>query len=208
MSMMMNLRRRYGGKVGKLPYDAEVEYLESNGIDNIFINTLVPIQEGLDIKCEFLINSYTSYGTIFGSISKPLLVRQYSTTGKMQCQLLPNSTPYTDTVVIPVNEWHIVQYKVFDGEQSCTLDGRVIAADTRSFNNIYVDKIRLFSAYSTQVSNMRIRRFSVKLHGELILDYIPVRVGQVGYMYDKVSGRLFGNSGTGTFVLGADVVGQ
>ena len=39
----------------------------------------------------------------------------------------------------------------------------------------------------------------------LVRDYIPVRVGQVGYMYDKVSGQLFGNSGTGNFILGNDI---
>ena len=39
----------------------------------------------------------------------------------------------------------------------------------------------------------------------LIRDLIPVRVGQVGYMYDRISKRLFGNSGTGTFILGPDV---
>ena len=33
---------------------------------------------------------------------------------------------------------------------------------------------------------------------------IPVRVGQVGYMYDRVSGQLFGNQGTGNFILGED----
>ena len=42
--------------------------------------------------------------------------------------------------------------------------------------------------------------------GKLRLDMIPVRVGSVGYMYDKVSGRLFGNAGTGDFVLGPDIV--
>ena len=42
--------------------------------------------------------------------------------------------------------------------------------------------------------------------GSLVRDYIPVRVGQVGYMYDKVSGQLFGNSGTGDFVLGPDKI--
>ena len=36
------------------------------------------------------------------------------------------------------------------------------------------------------------------------VDLIPVRVGQVGYMYDKVSGQLFGNVGTGDFGLGPD----
>ena len=39
----------------------------------------------------------------------------------------------------------------------------------------------------------------------LVRDLIPVRVGNVGYMYDKVSGQLFGNSGTGNFILGPDV---
>ena len=38
----------------------------------------------------------------------------------------------------------------------------------------------------------------------LLLDLIPVRKGQVGYMYDRVSGQLFGNAGTGDFILGAD----
>jgi hypothetical protein len=43
--------------------------------------------------------------------------------------------------------------------------------------------------------------------GNLVFDAIPVRVGQVGYMYDRVSGQLFGNSGSGDFVLGNDVSG-
>ena len=37
------------------------------------------------------------------------------------------------------------------------------------------------------------------------MDIIPVRIGNVGYMYDRVSGQLFGNAGTGSFVLGPDV---
>jgi hypothetical protein len=51
----------------------------------------------------------------------------------------------------------------------------------------------------------RIYWFKVYLSNELILDMIPVRVGNIGYMYDRVSGRLFGNSGTGEFVLGSDI---
>lgn len=37
------------------------------------------------------------------------------------------------------------------------------------------------------------------------LDLIPVRIGQVGYLYDQNSGTLFQNAGTGSFVLGPDV---
>ena len=38
----------------------------------------------------------------------------------------------------------------------------------------------------------------------LVRDFIPVRVGTVGYMYDLVSGQLFGNQGTGEFLIGPD----
>ena len=41
-----------------------------------------------------------------------------------------------------------------------------------------------------------------------VRDFIPVRVGSganaVGYMYDRVSGELFGNAGAGAFVIGPD----
>jgi hypothetical protein len=51
---------------------------------------------------------------------------------------------------------------------------------------------------------MRLYYFKIYSNNGLVRDLIPVRVGQVGYMYDKVSGQLFGNSGTGEFILGAD----
>ena len=41
-------------------------------------------------------------------------------------------------------------------------------------------------------------------NGILVRDYIPVRVGDVGCFYDRVSGQLFGNAGTGAFIIGPD----
>jgi hypothetical protein len=38
----------------------------------------------------------------------------------------------------------------------------------------------------------------------MVRDFIPVRVGQVGYLYDRVSGQLFGKYGTGDFIVGPD----
>lgn len=35
---------------------------------------------------------------------------------------------------------------------------------------------------------------------------IPVRIGQVGYMYDQVYGTFYENAGTGSFVLGPDII--
>lgn len=42
--------------------------------------------------------------------------------------------------------------------------------------------------------------------GEVKLDLIPVRVGTTGYMYDKVSRKLFANQGTNDFILGPDKI--
>lgn len=51
----------------------------------------------------------------------------------------------------------------------------------------------------------KIYSFSVEKDGQQIANLIPVRVGSVGYMYDTVSGRLFGNDGDGDFLIGPDV---
>lgn len=46
--------------------------------------------------------------------------------------------------------------------------------------------------------------FKILKNTELIYDLIPVRKDGVGYMYDKVSEQLFGSMGTGNFILGPD----
>ena len=52
--------------------------------------------------------------------------------------------------------------------------------------------------------------FSAKFfeNSVLIRDFVPIRIGTTGYMYDTVSGELFGNAGTGDFTLGPDVTDE
>jgi len=52
--------------------------------------------------------------------------------------------------------------------------------------------------------HLRISFFKAWSNGVLIRDLIPVRKGQVGYLFDRVSGALFGNAGTGAFIIGPD----
>ena len=54
-------------------------------------------------------------------------------------------------------------------------------------------------------SGLRLGRCKVYIDNTLVRDMIPVRVGQVGYMYDKVSRTFFANAGSGSFTLGPDV---
>ena len=53
---------------------------------------------------------------------------------------------------------------------------------------------------------MRARIFNEKIYVNdvLVRDMDHIRFGQLGYLYDKVSGLSFGNGSTGTFTLGPD----
>lgn len=70
--------------------------------------------------------------------------------------------------------------------------------------------IRLFGSAGVSDTytkwNGRIYAVQITQGTEIIMDLIPVRVGNVGYMYDKVSNKLFGNNGSGSFILGQDTV--
>jgi hypothetical protein len=78
---------------------------------------------------------------------------------------------------------------------------------TRSESNMYIFDIN--SGNSTYAdSPSYVKMYSFKIYdgnNNLRLDMIPVRVGTTGYMYDRVSGRLFGNLGTGGFGIGNDI---
>jgi len=48
--------------------------------------------------------------------------------------------------------------------------------------------------------------FTISSGGVVTHDLIPVRLGNTGYIYDRITNKRFGNAGTGDFVLGPDVV--
>ena len=52
---------------------------------------------------------------------------------------------------------------------------------------------------------VKLRYFKIWSGSTLVRDYIPVRVGQVGYLYDKVNKTLYGNVGSGSFTYGNDI---
>lgn len=80
-----------------------------------------------------------------------------------------------------------------------TTDSYVLNPDTNLtiFKRQYDDVINPFRFYSGKIWDSSYA---------LVRDFIPVRIDTTGYLYDNVSKQLFGNSGTGDFVLGPDVV--
>lgn len=193
-----------------LPYDAEVEYLQSDG--NQYIDTGVVVTKNYIIILDCAVISGSSFPTVLGALSENY---QYS----IPLALNNSGNPYTQVggsssyaTLYSTNKFGstIVHYICCgDGSKQYISDGykTVSASFSGSLSTL---SMYLFARHKndTTVGNSataKIGKVRMTVDGVLVRDFIPVRVGQVGYMYDKVSKRLFGNSGTGSFTLGPDV---
>ena len=128
----------------------------------------------------------------------------------------------TDSIVIDVNNGDYSTYRVNSGQSSinkrCSVhvertyksvsyDGVLIASSTVASMVFSTSSTAFIFGTRTISYNVSARLYSLKWYrnGSPLFDLVPVRIGQVGYMYDKVSKQLFGNAGTGDFVLGNDI---
>ncbi|MBR5607339.1 MAG: hypothetical protein IKW44_03040, partial [Bacteroidaceae bacterium] len=207
----------FGRGAGKRkPYDAEVEYLESTGTQ--YIDT--GLNSTADSFCDFEISfrktdlssssnkgSYLApFGYRYGAFARYGIWGGTANSDSNLYVGIDNNNKVTMSKDI---EWHSV--KVENGV-AVTIDGVSTAVGTGSVRgNIglllfaTINSASEASSYivvPSQIAYCKIWNTS----GDLIRDFIPVRVGSVGYMYDRVSGQLFGNSGEGEFVLGPDVI--
>ncbi len=187
-----------------LPYDAELEYLESSGTQ--YINTTYEVwNHGLsgEIKMQRTGNSTGEKAYVGRSASGGFDLYTKSGSGiglwieaERSLDLISSSTYFDKNI-------HTVQFEIRTDGSSLTVDGDTYTT-SHSYSNKSKSGIQLFSHRSYYNSEGRIYYCKLWDNGVLVLDLIPVRVGQVGYMYDKISGTLFGNSGSGDFILGPD----
>lgn len=186
-----------------LPYDAEVEYLESTGKSGFYINT------GIGRPSAFV------------SAEIQTKVQFTSTSGRQIAGA-------TDDFYFGVNSnrWEC-SYNAYHGTADTNVHDfakSMSIANNRNYINVYVDgnsiwsnnlaykasefgvNIGIFNYSVNSTTGWQARVFSEKIYvnSELVFDGIPVRKDGVGYFYDKVSGRLFGNNGTGIFIIGND----
>lgn len=179
-----------------LPYDAEVEYLQSSGTQ--YIDTgISPHQNiALEIKWKNTSNQNSKY--LFGSgTTNSNCIRAYigsSSNWRFGGGSVSINTQDTTTRTATMNKTRI------------TINGTNYnySGSVGTFSSSTSIKIFAGATGSSQIST-RIYYFKVWDNETLVMDLIPVRVGQTGYMYDRVSGNLFGNDGSGDFALGQDL---
>lgn len=186
-----------------LPYDAEVEYLKGDGKSHI--DTGMKASGILHIKT-YLVdyflrasgswpfggrNAYNNnaYG-IFAATDSQKLVVAYN----------GNTMSFNNYSSYPSSCW--VEMKSGSIKVGSTTHTFTAKTFTSSYNVILFG---LNNGGSLLGSAVKIGKTFIT-DGTTTLDLIPVRVGTVGYMYDKLSGRLLGNDGSGTFILGNDII--
>ena len=224
---LMNLARS-GGKFLKLfgdrkmmkllPYDAEVEWLQA--VRGNYINTglvlgnnrtfrisATAMTKGL-IESEMPIASCWTSGTswfnlFFGGSAGALSLSMYA--GQDIGHLRP------ETKILANTMYHISCG--MDDEGLYGLKGkRFIGIDSSGFKTLNLatypyngqevlilargDRNNEYSAYVQSVK--------LEIGSDVVFNGIAVRKDDVGYFYDRVSGELFGNAGTGEFLIGPD----
>lgn len=213
MSAILLIRRDTNIKKSTLSYDAQVEYLESSGTQ--YIDT------GLFVTSNNLKISMRIYTASMPSVEQDIIGNQDSETGRFVLGLSGEKIfGYTRS---DLGKEANVYSTTFTGAN--TLDIEYILDNSNSTKYLVVNglvtsinyirsiinsnnTIKLYIDGTTKETYRFIGRiYYVKIYQDDTLhrDLIPVRIGQVGYMYDQVSGQLFGNAGTGNFVLGNDV---
>lgn len=197
------LRRRVASAK---PYDAEVEWIQADG--GAYIDTGIKAAGNLVVKTR-LINYFSTdfYGkwafggrnaynnTQFGIlIEKDTNKLRFAYQNRVQEKSLYSSYPNPCDVEIGGGTMKIGTYKYNYTQLSFT-----------SNYNLWLFALNNGGRAGGDATGLKMGAVYIS-NGTTTLDLIPVRVGTEGYMYDKLSGKLFGNSrDIGNFIPGNDV---
>ena len=187
----------------------EIEYLESTGTQYIDTGVGLSADCVAEITAQFLAVG-SSMQVMAGSMSSTRnsgIIIALPSSGNLYCSVGDYTQTATSTAAKTDKHDFKIERLTAYNNQRLTVDGSTTTGASNS-GRISTASAYLFAMnYSMAVNYSVGRIWSYKLtkSGSVVFDAIPVRVGQVGYMYDRVSGQLFGNLGTGNFTLGPDV---
>ena len=176
------------------PYDTEVEWLSNNG--GAYIDTGVKGSQVRGVRARYMVTSFASYGPLFNCYNGEeydavRLISQSSNNGQGYASL---NTRARGSLVIPLslNTWYDYRASVESGVFRATVNETdyTIAAAAGTANT---KNVTLFGTLGARVSAFAL----YGADGKAVIDLIPVRRDGVGYMFDRVSLRLFGNASSG-----------
>ena len=190
-----------------LPYDAEIEYLQSAG--RTWINTEFKPNQNTTIKITAAPNrngSVRFFEVRDSGWNKEIALINFVDSHGLQARWGNKSSGTTVRKSLTVGTFYVLQIS----KDGVYVDGVKVSSLTQytfqcSYNLALFANSSGGSISSGSDEYSKISACSIYDNGTLIRDYIAVRKGTVGYMYDKVSKQLIGSGGTGSFILGNDI---
>ena len=184
-----------------------IEYLEGTGTQ--WINTGITNITATDYFSFTAAKTSTTSAMAFGWSTTSYYNLNLHHTGQQKIELAWGAAgKVIRTDLNEINTFHTYSTAIASSRVYFYVDGTskgYVAAPSDSGNHTIYMFARQTDGEVALISPMKIKHFIYFRNNIPLRDFIPVRVGQVGYMYDRVSGTLFGNAGTGSFTLGPDV---
>lgn len=188
---------------GNKPYDAKIEYLESDGSQFIDTGIIPTSNTGIGI----VITNGTNKDNYFCGLRNDIGNTRWCIGTSLRLYAAYGNV--IDTAAVGRPTGLISCYLNYLNSKKFTSDflPQEYALPQLGFTPLY--NIRLFGSAGVAAGYTRwkgrIHRVKISNDDLIIMDLIPVRVGNVGYMYDKVTRTLLGNNGSGEFILGGDI---
>lgn len=207
---MIAAKQIFLGKSGKhLPYDAEVDYIESTGVQ--FIDTGVsPDSAAFRFRLDGAFTSvnvnsaHGTYMTDYRAFIAVIASRSIFQFGEIYGA--------KDSVAADTNR-HVFDWNWNRGTTNMlefSIDGNLEYSDeinpTPGLSSNITFYVFARHGQSGAAAKAHFRCYGVVLEkdGQTEFDAMPVRVGNAGCLYDHVSGQVFLNAGTGAFLYGND----
>lgn len=191
-------------------YDTEIEYLESTGTQ--WIDTDYKPNQNTQLKITYSINTITS------DASMPFGVRDagnatdgkngiFRTHGTNTNRIAFGNGSSTNVNISGYNTSNTI-YEVYLNKRYVYIDGNLVTTITNTTwsnsRSIYLFGASTAGSFTFGVP-MKIYSCKIWDNDTLVRDYIPVKKNNIGYLFDKVSGQLYGDAGGGNFVCGPDI---
>lgn len=187
--------------ISPFPYDSEVEYLQFTGTQSIDTGIVLSETDIVEIDAKFnsgVTKNYNQLISSIGSSSSYVFLRltkagttYYARYGATTSSTVTADTPF-DRHVFKLKKSELYE----DGVKILTLSYNSMPSANAIIGAVASNTCLIGNVYELIIYDSL---------GEERIHLVPVRKGTAGYLYDKVSNQLFGNSGTGNFVLGPDI---
>lgn len=206
--MVTDARHRLA-TVKQLPYDAEIEYLESTGTQWIDTGVYIDTNSVITINSEIQGTGTSNIGLFSAGNTTNNKAEFYIWTSRFESYIgsYSNASGFQcsvgDKLSISVNNGNVSVVNITTG---------ITETGTYTFTGQSSHTATLFALHRSETSYTycgKYRLFSAHINN---LDLIPVRIGTTGYMYDRANPKggplgngLYPNQGSGDFTLGKDV---